>query len=263
MPRLRSVSDGFVCSEATQGVGLDLTDTLARDAELLADLLERGRLAAGETEAQRDHVPLALGQLGDRPAYRVGAHGDLDLVLGRRAARGEQVAEARVAVRADRGVRRGDRLGGVLHLADLRDGQLRDLRDLLDARLVAELRDQLALGARDLLLALDDVDRDADRARLVGHAALHRLADPPGRIGRELEALAPVELLGGADQADHALLDQIAERDSLRLVAAGDRHDQPEGRRDHALLLRQGAAPDAPRGLDLLPRRGPRVAGRP
>src|SRR5437763_11045859 len=143
MPRLRSVSDAFVCSEATQSVGRDLTDALARDAELLADLLERGRLAAREAEAQRDHVPLALGQLGDRTAYRVGAHRALDLVLGRRAARGEQVAEARVAVRADRGVGRGDRLGGVLHLADLGHGQLRDLRDALDARLVAELRQQL------------------------------------------------------------------------------------------------------------------------
>src|SRR2546423_5962792 len=131
MPRLRGVSDGLVSSEATQGVGLDLTDTLARDPELLADLLERGRLAAGEAEAQRDHVPLTLGQLGDRTAYRVGAHGALDLVLGRRAARGEQVAEARVAVRTDRGVGRGDRLRGVLHLANLCHGQLRDLPDLL------------------------------------------------------------------------------------------------------------------------------------
>src|SRR5207247_8040189 len=143
-------------------------------AELLADLLERGRLAAAEAEAQRDHVALLVRQLRDRAAHRVGAHRALYLVLGRRPARGEQVAEARVAVRADRRIRRGHRLGGVLHLADLRLGQLRNLRDLLDARRIAELREQLALGARDLLLALDHVNRDADRARLVGHAALYR-----------------------------------------------------------------------------------------
>src|SRR5205823_5662966 len=82
--------------------------------QLLADLLERGRLATAEAEAQRDHAPLALGELRDRPAHGVRAHGLVDLVLGGRAGRGEQVAEARVAVRADRGVRRGDRLRGVL-----------------------------------------------------------------------------------------------------------------------------------------------------
>src|SRR5438445_2976040 len=106
MPRLRSVSDGFVRGEATQGVGLDLTDALAGDAELLADLLERGRLAAGEAEAERDHVALPLGQLRDRATNCVAAERLVDLVLGRRAGGGEQVAEARVAVRADRRVGR-------------------------------------------------------------------------------------------------------------------------------------------------------------
>ena len=125
-------------------------------------------------------------------------------------------------------------------------------RDLLLARQVAELGEQLALGASDLLLALDDVNRDPDGARLVGHAALHRLADPPGRVGRELEAAAPVELLGRADQADHALLDQVAERDALRLVPAGDRDDEPQVRGDHPLLGDHVAALDALRELDLL-----------
>src|SRR5215831_9499402 len=125
------VDDRLVGGEAAQGVGLDLAHALARDAELLADLLERGRLAAAEAEAQRDDVALALWQLRDRAANRVGAHRALDLVLGRRAAGGEQVAEARVAVGADRGVGRGDRLRGVLDLAHLRQRQLRDLGDLL------------------------------------------------------------------------------------------------------------------------------------
>src|SRR3954447_1659667 len=254
------VDDRLVGGEAAQGVGLDLAHALPRDAELLADLLERGGLAAAEAEAQRDHVALPLGQLGDRAAHRIGAHRALDLVLGGRAAGGEQVAEARVAVGADRGVRRGDRLRRALDLADLVQRELRDVCDLLVARLVAVLREQLALGARDLLLPLDHVHRDADRAGLVGHAALDGLADPPRRVGRELEALAPVELLRGADQADDALLDQVAEGDALRLVAPGDRHDEPEVRRDHALLRSHVAALDPLRELDLLRRGEQRVA---
>ena len=45
------------------------------------------------------------------------------------------------------------------------------------------------------------MDGHADRARLVGERARDRLADPPGRVGRELVAAAPVELLDRADQA--------------------------------------------------------------
>ena len=44
---------------------------------------------------------------------------------------------------------------------------------------------------------MSPVDRQADRAAGVGDAAGDRLADPPGGVGRELEALAPVELLDG------------------------------------------------------------------
>ena len=62
----------------------------------------------------------------------------------------------------------------------------------------------------------------------VGDAALDRLADPPRRVGRELEALAPVELLDRVDQAEVALLHQVEERHARRLVALGDRDHQPE-----------------------------------
>ncbi len=47
--------------ELLQRVVLDLADPLARDSERLTDLLERARLGAAETEAQLDHLALALG----------------------------------------------------------------------------------------------------------------------------------------------------------------------------------------------------------
>jgi hypothetical protein len=80
----------------------------------------------------------------------------------------------------------------------------------------------------------------------------HRLADPPGRVRRELVALAPVELLGGAHEADRPLLDQVEERQPLVAVALGDRDDEAQVRLDHLLLRGVVAALDALRELDLL-----------
>ena len=60
--------------------------------------------------------------------------------------------------------------------------------------------------------ALDDVDGHPDRPRLVRERAGDRLANPPGRVRRELEALAVVELLRATDEADGALLDQVEKR---------------------------------------------------
>ena len=57
-------------------------------------------------------------------------------------------------------------------------GQARRLGQLLLRRLAAKLDLEPARGAAELLLALDHVHGDADRARIVGHGALHRLADP-------------------------------------------------------------------------------------
>ena len=80
------------------------------------------------------------------------------------------------------------------------------------------------------------MDRDPDRARLVGDRAGHRLADPPGRVGGELEALAVVELLDRADQAEVALLDQVEQVQAAAHVALGDGHDQAQVGLDQRVL---------------------------
>ena len=117
---------------------------------------------------------------------------------------------------------------------------------------MTELREELTLRARDLLLTLNHMHRNTNRARLVCDATLNRLANPPCRIRRKLEPLAPIELLRCTDQTDHAFLDQIAERDALRLIATGDRHDEPQVGVDHALLRGHVATLDALGELDLL-----------
>ena len=118
------------------------------------------------------------------------------------------------------------------------------LGELLLRRLAAELDLEPARGARQLLLALDDVDGNADRARVVRDRALHRLADPPRRVGRELEAAAPVELLDRAVQPERSLLDQVEERNAEPAVALRDRDDQAQVRLDHAALRARVAALD-------------------
>ena len=116
-----------------------------------------------------------------------------------------------------------------------------------------------ALGADDLVQLLDHVHGHPDRARLVGERTGDRLPDPPGRMGRELEALAVVELLRRPHKADRSLLDQVEERQALVAVALGDRDDEPQVRLHHRLLRRVLTALDPLRELDLLRRREQRA----
>src|SRR5437763_1447518 len=102
------------------------------------------------------------------------------------------------------------------------------------------------------LYALDDVHRHADRARLVGERARDGLADPPGRVRRELVAATPVELLDGADQAERAFLDQVEEGETLVAVVLRDRDDEAEVGLDHPLLRERVASLDELGQLDLL-----------
>src|SRR6185295_14386623 len=69
-----------------------------------------------------------------------------------------------------------------------------------------------------------------------------RLADPPGRVGREFVAAAIFELIDRLHQADIALLDQVEELQPAIGVFLGDRDDEPEVRLDHLLLGDPGLA---------------------
>src|SRR5436305_1918334 len=71
----------------------------------------------------------------------------------------------------------------------------------------AELLERLRL-LRD---ELGDVDRQPDRAALVGDGAADGLTDPPRRVGAEAEAPAVLEFLDGAHEAAVAFLDEVHE----------------------------------------------------
>ena len=101
-------------------------------------------------------------------------------------------------------------------------------RDLLHRRLAAQLLEQGAADADEAVDRLHHVDRDADRARLVGDGARDRLADPPRGVGAELEALRVLELLDRPDEADVPLLDQVEEAHAAPDVLLGDAHHEAQ-----------------------------------
>ena len=100
------------------------------------------------------------------------------------------------------------------------------LGNLFAGRLATELLDELAAGADELVNRLDHVHGDANGARLVGDSAGNGLADPPGRVGGELVAAAPLEFVHGLHQTDVAFLNQVEELKAAVGVFLGDGNDQ-------------------------------------
>ena len=82
-------------------------------------------------------------------------------------------------------------------------------------------RQKLALEAHERVDGLHHVHGDADGARLVRDGARDGLADPPGGVRGELEALRVVELLHRADEAEVAFLDEVQEQHAASHVALG------------------------------------------
>src|SRR6185436_15770630 len=186
---------------------------LARDVERPPDLVERARVLPAQAVPQLEDAALAIAEIFQRLAQRfLGEDLGRALVRRLRALVGDELAELRFLLVADRLLQRDGRLRGALD------------------RLAPELGDELALRPADLVELLDDVHGDADRAGLVGQRTRDRLADPPGGVGRELEALAVVELLRRANEAERPLLDEVEEGQALVAVVLGDRDDEAEVR---------------------------------
>src|SRR5580765_6995001 len=231
--------------ELLERVVLDLADALARHAEGPADLLERARLRAREPEAELDYLAVAVRQRGQSVLDVLAAQLDLRgverrlglLVL-------DEVAELGLFLLADRLLERDRVLGHAQDVAHLRGRHLELRRDLVRPRLAAEALDELALDVHDLVQLLDHVHRNADRASLVRDRAGDGLPDPPRGVRRELVALAVVELLDRADQAERAFLDQVEEAETAAEIRLRDRDDEPKVRLDHLPLRAHVAALD-------------------
>src|SRR5579871_5162090 len=232
---------------------LDLADALARDVEGPADLVEGAGMLPAEAVAEFEDTPFAIAQVLERLAQRLlGQDLGRALVGGLGALIGDELTELRLLLVAH-GLLEGHRsLRGALDRLNLLRLDTRDLGDLLRRRLAPELGHELALSPPDLVELLDDMYRDADRPRLVGEGPRDGLPDPPGRIGGELEALAVVELLRRAHEAQRAFLDEVEEGQTLVAVVLGDGDDEAQVRLDHLLLGVEIAALDPLGQVDLL-----------
>ena len=117
----------------------ELADTLARDAEPGADLFERLRLLAVETEAEREHTAHPRVQLRERSRELLGAEDLRGLLLGlRRVHVLDQVAVEALAV-ADRNVEADRVVDELEQVLDALLGQSALVYELLDRRLAVEL----------------------------------------------------------------------------------------------------------------------------
>src|SRR5262249_39720361 len=192
---------------------------------------------AFEAEAQLENPPLAFGKRLERTSHALAAERLFGLVerIGCLAV-GEQIAELALVVGAHRLVEGGGRVRGSEPLVDALHREAGRLGELFLRRLAPELDLEPPRRARQLLLALDDVDGHADRTRVVRNCPLYGLPDPPGGVGRELVAAAPIELLDSAIQAERPLLDQVEERNAKPAIALGDGDDKPKIRLDHVTL---------------------------
>ena len=159
----------------------------------------------------------------------------------------DEVAEVRVLLLADRRLQRHRLLGDLQDLPHLLGaGCPSTLPISSGSRLAAEVLQQLALHADQLVDRLHHVHGDADGPGLVGDGAGDGLADPPRGVRRELVALGVVELLHRADQAEVPLLDQVEEQHPAPHVALGDGDHQAQVRLDQLAAWR--AARRARRG---------------
>ncbi len=84
-PRTQALR-GAVGLELCEGLGLDLADALAGDAELYADLLERARVPVGQPVAQLDDRALALREQIEDALELLALNDPVDLLDGRRIA---------------------------------------------------------------------------------------------------------------------------------------------------------------------------------
>ena len=164
----------------------------------------------------------------------------------------DEVAERGVLLLADRLLERDGQLRHPQDLAHLRRGDVELGGDLVWPRVSPQTLNELAFHMDDLVELLDHVDGDANSARLVRDRARDGLPYPPGRVGRELVALAVVELLDRTDEAERAFLDEIEKRETPAEVPLRDRDDEAQVRLDHLGLGAHVAALDPLRQVDLL-----------
>src|SRR5919107_173196 len=101
--------------ELLERLVLDLADALARHVERAADLVQRARVLPAQPVPQLEHAPLPVGEVLERLAQGLlGEDLGRALVRGLRALVGDELAELRLLLVADRLLQRNGSLRGAL-----------------------------------------------------------------------------------------------------------------------------------------------------
>ena len=140
----------------------------------------------------------------------------------------QELAEEVVFVVADRLVERQRLAGHLEDAAGVVDRQAGGFGDFFRIRLAAKLLNELGGHGPNLAHRVDHVDRQANRAALVGDRPGDRLANPPRGVRRELVAAGMLELVDRPHQAGVAFLNQVEEAQAAIAIPLGDRNDEPQ-----------------------------------
>src|SRR5436309_6290076 len=146
---LRDVAElDRVCERAQllEALVLDLADSLTRHVERPADLVERARMLTVESVAELEHLALTARERPEDLAQCLLAHRDLCfLVRQRQVFVGDEVAEFRFVLVADRLLEGDGRLSAAPDVLDLLAREIEVAADLHGSRLAPELGAKLPL----------------------------------------------------------------------------------------------------------------------
>ena len=217
--------------ETREGLLLDLTHPLARDAKLRADLLERHRLRPINPEVQPQDLRLALLEAAEGILDRFGERLLEGLLVGRGVVRiGQIVQQAVVLARGQRRIERQVHLRDRHRLGDFFLGDVHPFGDLGVRCLAPQLLQQRVRALADAMQRAGPVERHAHDARLLCQRLQNCLPDPPDGIRNELDALRLIELVRGANEAKVSLVDQVGQRHALILVLLRHGHHEAQVR---------------------------------
>jgi hypothetical protein len=203
------------------------------DVKVLADFFEGAGLTAFEPEAQCEDLAFAgrercheSGDLGRQERRSRGIDGRGCGSVG------DEIGEFPVAV-LRKWLGKGHGVGRAAHeRRELVFGKVEFCGDFGSGGAALEVGLEASPGVTGPHDVIAGMHGNPDGAGGIGNAAVDGLADPPRRIRRELEALAPLELVHSAQQPEVPLLDVSPDvpavgRSIASRCAAGHRDDGP------------------------------------